>query len=365
MLKIKVLNVIDSLNIGGAESLLKNFVVDAKKFENFQIDVCVLYSDGAFHKDITKAGVKIFNLNLSFKYNFLGIFKILKLIKREKYKIIHVHLFPADFFVAIASLFLDRSIKFIFTEHSIYNRRRAFRIFKILDSFTYRRYYKIICVSKHVKNSLEKWLPFVSNKTVIIRNGIPLSTLPRKQLQKMYDVLFVGRLERVKGVDILLKAAGYIKKVHSRNIKIGIVGIGPMSPDLKKLSINLGISNNVEFLGLHRDVSRLIDESSIFVLPSKWEGLSISILEAMSRKVPVIATSVGGIPEIISDGEDGVLVIPENPELLAETIANLLSNEKLRARLGQNAYEKVKKNFSIERYSKDLLNVYKDVLENL
>jgi glycosyltransferase involved in cell wall biosynthesis len=361
-MKIKVLNVINSLNIGGAQSLLKNFILDAKKSSDFEIDVCVLYPNGVFLEELEKEGVRVFNLNSGFKYNFFMIFEILEIIKRGEYDIVHVHLFPADFFVAIASLFLDRSIKFIFTEHSTYNRRRASKVFKILDLFTYSRYHKIICVSKQVENSLKKWLPFVSNKTVIIRNGIPLNALPEKQLQKIYDVLFVGRLERVKGVDILLRAAEYIRRVHSKNIKIGIVGTGVLLSDLKKLSSNLGINNTVEFLGLHHDILRLIDESTIFVLPSRWEGASISILEAMSRNVPVIATSVGGIPEVISNGQDGILVNPENPEMLAEAIIYLLENEKLREMLVNDAFKKVKEEFSIARYTYDILNLYKNVL---
>jgi glycosyltransferase involved in cell wall biosynthesis len=362
-MKIKVLNVINFLNIGGAQSLLKNFILDAKKSSDFEIDVCVLYPNGVFLEELEKEGVRVFNLNSGAKYNFFMIFEILEIIKRGEYNIVHVHLFPASFFVAVASIFLDRSIKFIFTEHSIYNRRRAFRIFKVLDYFTYLRYRKIICVSKQVKSSLEKWLPSASYKTVIIRSGIPLNALPGKQLQKIYDVLFVGRLERVKGVDILLRAAGYLKKKYSMKIRIGIVGTGVLLSDLKRLSINLGINNTVEFLGVRGDILSLLDKSSIFVLPSRWEGLPISILEAMSRNVPVIATSVGGISEIINDGEDGVLVTPENPELLARVIIYLLENEGLRAKLVTNAFKKVKEEFSIDRYTSDLLNLYKNIIE--
>jgi len=362
-MKIKVLNVINFLNIGGAQSLLKNFILDAKKSSDFEIDVCVLYPNGVFLEELEKEGVRVFNLNSGAKYNFFMIFEILEIIKRGEYNIVHVHLFPASFFVAVASIFLDRSIKFIFTEHSIYNRRRAFRIFKVLDYFTYLRYRKIICVSKQVKSSLEKWLPSASYKTVIIRSGIPLNALPGKQLQKIYDVLFVGRLERVKGVDILLRAAECLKKKYSMKIRIGIVGTGVLLSDLKRLSINLGINNTVEFLGVRGDILSLLDKSSIFVLPSRWEGLPISILEAMSRNVPVIATSVGGISEVINDGEDGVLVTPENPELLAGAIIYLLENEGLRAKLATNAFKKVKEEFSIDMYTSDLLNLYKNIIE--
>lgn len=94
-------------------------------------------------------------MNLLFKYDFLKIIRFIRLVEKEKYDIIHVHLFPVDLFVAIASIFLPKNIVYIFSEHSIYNRRRSLIIFRFIDEFTYSRYKKIVCVSESVKNCSE------------------------------------------------------------------------------------------------------------------------------------------------------------------------------------------------------------------
>ena len=136
--KIKVLQIINSLQAGGAEALLKNFTLQAKKhnekYNEFNIEVCVLYSPGIFKEEIEKAGIPVWELGLNFKYDLISVIKLISLIKRGKYNMVHVHLFPANLFVSLASLFLPKNIKFIFSEHSIYNRRRSSKIFKILDT---------------------------------------------------------------------------------------------------------------------------------------------------------------------------------------------------------------------------------------
>jgi len=121
----------------------------------------------------------------------------------------------------------------------------------------------------------------------------------------------------------------------------------------------LAIDQEVEFLGIRKDVDKLMVSSKILVLPSRWEGLPVTILEAMSRGLPVIASSVGGIPEVIENKKEGILVPPQNPEILAQAIKKLLEDESLRKELIRNAYEKVKENYSIETYAKNILNLYK------
>jgi glycosyltransferase involved in cell wall biosynthesis len=350
--------VIDSLYAGGAESLLKNFLIEAKKYNDFEIEVCSLYSRNIFEEELADNGIKVHNLNLSFKYNPIGIFKILNVIRRGNYDIIHVHLFPADIFVAISSLFLPRRIKFIFSEHSNYNRRRSIKFFKVIDGFTYSRYDKIVCISKQVEKALIEWCPKTSHKIIIIKNAIPIKKKLNSEENKIYDVIFVGRLERVKGVDLLLKAIQILKEKHHRNLRVAIVGDGSLMESLKKIALRYGINEHIDFLGVRKDVLELMRKSLVFVLPSRWEGFGLVLLEAMSVGTPIVATKVGGIPEIIEDGKDGILVEPENPEELAKAILRLLSDVNLRSLISLNAYKKVKEEYSIERYTRDLLNLY-------
>ena len=360
--KVKVLEVIDSLGSGGAESLLKNFVLEAKKNRLLNIEIATLYSNAIFKKEIENAGISIWDLGLTFKFNLMGVIELIKLIKKRKYNIIHVHLFPADVFAAIASLFLPRNIKWIFSEHGAHNRRRTLKIFKILDNFTYSRYSKIVCVSKQVELVLLNWIPSNKGKTKVIPNAVPIPKFLNPYSVKTYDILFVGRLTKQKSVEILLRAIKILKNKYSKNLKIAIVGDGELKENLNNLTVELGVNREVKFLGVRKDVKELMVSSKIFVLPSRWEGFGLVIIEAMSNMLPVIATNVGGIPELIEDGKDGILVPPENPKALARAISNLLENEELREKLSQTAYKKVREKYSIDTYSVHMLDFYKSLV---
>jgi len=360
--KIRVLEVIDSLDSGGAESLLKNFVLEVKKNNIFNIEIAVLYSKAIFKDEIKNAGISIWDLGLTFKFNLMGVIELIKLIKERKYDIIHVHLFPADVFAAIASLFLPRNIKWIFSEHGAHNRRRTLKIFKILDNFTYSRYSKIVCVSKQVELVLLNWIPSNKGKTKVIPNAVPIPKFLNPCPVKTYDILFVGRLTKQKSVEILLKAIKILKNKYSKNLKIAIVGDGELKENLNNLTVELGVNREVEFLGVRKDVKELMVSSKIFVLPSRWEGFGLVIIEAMSNMLPVIASNVGGIPELIEDGKDGILVPPENPKALARAINNLLENEELREKLSKAAYKKVRERYSIDTYSVHMLDFYKSLV---
>lgn len=362
MSNFKVLEVIDSLGSGGAESLLKNFVLEAKKNNVFNIEIATLYSNAIFKKEIEDAGIPVWTLGLTYKYDLRGVTKLIKLIKERKYDIIHVHLFPADVFAAIASLFLPRNIKWIFSEHGAHNRRRTLKIFKILDNFTYSRYSKIVCVSKQVELVLLNWIPSNKGKTKVIPNAVPIPKFLNPCSVKTYDILFVGRLTKQKSVEILLKAINILKNKYSRNLKIAIVGDGELKENLNNLTVELGVNKEVKFLGVRKDVKELMVSSKIFVLPSRWEGFGIVIIEAMSNMLPVIATSVGGIPELIENGKDGILVPPENPKALARAINSLLENKELREKLSKTAYKKVREKYSINAYSVRMLDFYKSLV---
>ena len=359
---IKVLEVIDSLCAGGAESLLKNFLIESKKYPDFQIDVCTLYSRNIFKDELVNNGVTVYDLSLPFKYDFRGVFKIVRLINSNNYDIIHVHLFPADIFAAIASLFTKKRTKFVFSEHSVFNRRRSNKIFKRIDNFTYSRYAKIVCVSEKVKESLIGWISEIAHKMVVIRNAVPVGKMGDKK-ESVYDILFVGRLERAKGVDVLFEAIKLLETKYDRKLKVAIIGDGSLNEELKGIAERLNISESVEFLGVRKDISDLMRKSKIFVLPSRWEGLPMVILEAMALGMPVVATKVGGIPEVIEDGKDGILVEPENPERLANSIFRLLDDDGLRSLFSSNAYRKIKEEYSIEKYTKTLLGLYKELVE--
>jgi len=365
--KIKVLEVINSLKIGGAELLLRNFVIEAKKNNKYTVDVYTLYAtnDAKNIEEIKKKNVRIWTLDLKNKYNPSSIIKIKNIIKREQYDIVHVHLFPSNAIVALSSLFLKKSIAYLFTIHSTFNRRRSIKIFKIIDGLVYSRYAKIICISKQVQDSLIKWVPKIKEKIEIIPNGIPMNSKSNDNpLMKKYDVLFVGRLVQQKGINFLLEAVSILQKKYKKIIRVAIVGDGPIKKELIKMCEELKIKDSVEFLGFQRDVDQIMRSSRVLVLPSRWEGFGMVLLEAMKNKLPIIATKVGGIPEIITNEHEGILVPAENPKILANSINCVLENSELRNQLIQNAYKKVQSHYSIEKYAHNMFNLYSKMISD-
>jgi len=215
-----------------------------------------------------------------------------------------------------------------------------------------------------VQVALVKWLPNLQKKSVAVSNAVPISDLSNCSTIKKYDILFVGRLTKAKGVDILLKAIKIIKEKYQKEIRAAIVGKGYLDEELKGLVMELGIEKEVEFLGVRRDIEKLMQSTKLFVLPSRWEGLPLTILEAMSSGVGIIATKVGGIPEVIENEKEGILISPEDPEALAGAIAELLKDRELRVKLGVNAYKKVKEKYSMEVYTKNIVEFYKSLIDD-
>lgn len=352
----KTLQVINALGTGGAEKLLVDFVITAKKVYHWDIDVLTLFDDNAYEDRLNNAKIRIFNLNLAHKYDIKCLLKLIKIIKDGKYSFIHVHLFPASFYVAMSTLFIKTKNTLILTEHSIWNKRRSFFGFKLLDTFIYSRFKTIVCVSENVRKALLEWLPSLKKKAVVINNAV---ALPKSEVnvRQKFDLIFVGRLVKAKGIDILLDAIARLK-AEGFFVRTAIVGDGPLRASLREKAIALGIENLVEFLGLRKDVPDLMQQSKIFVLPSRWEGLPLALLEAMGLGIPIIAAAVGGVTNLIQNGRDGLLVPKENFISLKDAIVSLLTNHEMRQRLAFNGKRKFEMEYSIERYVIRVCNLY-------
>ncbi len=331
-----ILQVIGNLSGGGAQSLLLNFLKEkeAKKFE--------------YH---------IFTLKK--KYSLKTFISLIKTIKKLKPKIIHAHLFPELYYTAFASFFYKKA-KYVYTEHNIFNRRQKYKILYPLEKFVYRRYDKIIACANMVKERLISYLPSLKEKIITIQNGFSLKEKEIKESKEKSDIIFIGRLEEQKGVDILLKALKILKE-EKITPKTFIVGYGSQEEILKDYCKKEGLIN-VNFLSKRNDALSLLKASKIFVLPSRWEGLPITILEAASLKKPIITTDAGGIKEVLNEDE-AIFVERDNSLSLSAAIKNLLFNENLQRELGERAFSKVNNHFSIKTFSKKLTNLYEELIK--
>ncbi len=172
----------------------------------------------------------------------------------------------------------------------------------------------------------------------------------------------VARLDhRAKGHLELLQALSLLKDKHT--VHALMVGGGRRQEEMRQLAASLGLGEVVHFLGNRRDVPDLLAAMDIFVLPSHSEGVSLAVLEAMAAGLPVIVSAVGGLPEIVHDGETGLLIPPKDPEALAQSLARVLEEPGLAQGLGQKARQQVLKKYSLERLGQVVNAAYDELVE--
>ncbi len=167
----------------------------------------------------------------------------------------------------------------------------------------------------------------------------------------------VAHLADHKGHRYLIEATRILKE-KAPSIKVIIVGEGPLRMELSNLVKDIHVEDMVFFLGFREDIPQILASLDLFVLSSKMEGLGSSILDAMASSLPVVATNVGGIPEVVTDGETGLLVPPKDPSVLAEAILRLYNDRELAKRLGQRGYEVAHQKFSAEVMALKIIREY-------
>ena len=224
--------------------------------------------------------------------------------------------------------------------------------------------HKTICVSDRTRKDISGW-PFIKNKLVIIRNGIEkFELLPRSEARRELgihedDTLIVGtisELHPVKGLDTLLEAFG---KFSRKNDGVLIMaGDGEIRENLEDFAEHLGIGNRVSFTGYIPDARRYLTAFDIFCLPSRSEAMPYALLEAGLAARSVIATKVGGIPEVVENGLSGALIEPDDSETLFSTLMLLSNDPELRKRLGTALKETVEEKFSLKQMFKKTIALY-------
>jgi glycosyltransferase involved in cell wall biosynthesis len=358
---VKVLQVINTLDTGGAEKLLLETI---PLFNNrgIQMDILVFEKlEGVYLKQLQKLSCcKIYCLNSNSLYNPINIFKIIPYLR--SYDILHVHLFPAQYWAAIAKIISLSRVKLLFTEHSTFNKRRSFFFFKYIDKFIYSIYNKIVCISNGVKNELEITFELSSNQLITIENGIDLKKFQNADLLKKTEIhnqilegdkilVQVSKFRAEKDQITVIKCMLYVPE----NIKLLLVGDGPLKGVCQKLVKDLNLTNRVFFLGNRNDVENIYKTSDVSIVSSHWEGFGLVAVESMAAGKPVIASNVSGLSEIV-DGA-GLLFEKGNEHELATIVNSLLSNNN------QYLYEKISHNCMIRAQNFGINNMVTKSIE--
>jgi glycosyltransferase involved in cell wall biosynthesis len=360
--------------IGGMENYAYNISKGLK--EKYGWEVVVVTSNHVEKKYIEENidGMKIYRLAQWFKIsntpvNPLWYFQIKKVIQKEKPDVINAHT-PVPFISDISALTCGK-IPFILTYHTgsmiLKGELLADLLIRLYEStvlkFTLKRAEKILCSSDYVRFG---FLKEYSNKTVTITPSVDINKFKPKKIISTNNILFVGSLrksDKYKGLAYLLSAINIIK-INNKDIRLTVVGGGDDIPYYKDLCKKLNIKKNVEFKGglYGDDLVEEYQKTNVFVLPSYFDSCPLVLLEAMACKKPIIGTDTCGIPYIIDDEKNGLLVPPKNPEALSNAVIRTLKNQKLANKMGENGYKKVKENFTWEKQIKKTNDLLTDLI---
>jgi|Deesub1362A_J573_1020465.scaffolds.fasta_scaffold00023_15 N-acetyl-alpha-D-glucosaminyl L-malate synthase BshA len=287
----------------------------------------------------------------AFSFIVYGFFSGLK----KKYDLIHAHYaFPQGFLGVLLKKISRKPL--ILTIHGsdiLVLKKNPFT--KAFVKYVLKNSDKIIAVSEYLrKEAIEMGVN--EDKIIVVYGGIPRA-IRRKNVEPEDSICFIGSLVKQKGVDILINAVRKVKKSRP-NVKLYIVGDGK---ERKKLEALSKYDPDIYFTGEVGDLSEVLSKCKVMVLPSREEGFGLVLLEAMVAGVPVVATNVGGIPEIIEDGVNGLLVESEDPDGLARAILKVLDDEKLRVKLVENG-KKIVQKYSWERMANEIDRIYEEFL---
>lgn len=316
---MKLLHIISSLEIGGAQRLLSD-LLPIQKQQGLDVELLVnVRVENDFTAKIQEVGVKIMSLEEPNLYRFSNIFRLRKIIKG--YDVVHVHLFPSVYWVALASIGLK--VKLVYTEHSTSNRRREKNYFRPIEKFVYHQYDKIISISQQTQEALQQWLQSSDDRFVVVNNGVDtkrFSSIRCTVIPK--SLIMVSRFVSAKDQETLIRAVKYL----DMDVVLRLVGDGENMDYCKQVAKEEGVSDRVEFLGSRSDVSELIAESYIGVQSSNWEGFGLTAVELMAAGKPVIASDVEGLKQVV-DGA-GIVFSRGNVSELSEKIAQLLMDKE-------------------------------------
>lgn len=343
---MRILRVINSLNIGGAErSVVGNVPIHIQN--GLEIDVLLLNGNRThFYNNLAKNNVKMISLGENNNiYNPLLVFKIIKLI--NKYDIVHVSLFPALYWVAFAKMISGSKTKLLFTEHSTSNGRRGKLFFQLLDKLVYKQYNHTVAISPEANKNLTDHLNNKIKMTTIY-NGVDVGRVFKESKERSHFdtlkeerknhkiILQVASFSNPKDQDTLIKTLPLLtEKVH-----LIFVGDGPRMKICQDLAKKLNVEQQITFLGIQDKVHALYGIADIVVMSSHYEGFGRAAVEGMAARKPVVASDVAGLSEVVKN--HGLLFEPGNQVELANILNTLIADNNLYEKVATQCFERAK-----------------------
>lgn len=362
----RLLYVVTLAEVGGAQSYVEGLLEAASD----EYDVLVAaHGDGPLRTAAARAGVEFVELRyvrrpLSPVLDLLGLIELIRLFRRTKPAIVHLNSSKVGTLGRLAAT-AARVPVVVFTVHGWAFKATsgvASTVYLYADRLTRNLVSAVVCVSQtELSRGLEARV-CRAETSVVVPNAVAVAETPpgTPASSKPLHVVWVGRLADPKDPVTLLRA---VAELPAGALRLDILGDGPLRPELESLAAELGVRSSVEFHGEVTDVPRRLARAGAFVLASRSEGMPISILEAMAAGLPVVASDVGGISEVVVDGVTGFVVPPRDPAALAAALDRLLDDDGGRAALGRAGWERARARFSLEPWRAAHLDLYRALRE--
>jgi sugar transferase (PEP-CTERM/EpsH1 system associated) len=359
----KVLHLVQGLDVGGLEYMVVALVnrLDRKKFIP---SICCFDKLGKL-QDKLLDDTEVILLKRKPGKDLLYPFKLAAFLKKENIDVIHLHNQTAFFYGVLAGKIAGVK-RIVYTEHAR-DVAPNFKV-RIMDKILSHMADRIVVVAEFLKKNLVKkeWMNPASITTIY--NGIDGDVFGREfnrdeitgelEISSAAKIIgIVARLQGIKNHKCLIRAMQKVSKRFPDAILL-IIGDGSLRGELMELVSSEDLQDNIHFLGTRNDIPRLLSMLDIFVLCSLSEGLPLTILEAMAAGKPIVATGVGGIPEVIQDGADGIIIPSDDSDSLAEAIEELLSDDGKRPDMGLKARKKFEERFTVQAMVEEYEKIY-------
>lgn len=365
--KISVCHLLPALPAHGAEQLLLDIVRHMDR-DRITLSVCLISEMGPLVREFEAIGIPVYFLPKRSRNDLSVIFRLAALWKKNRFDLIHTHLFTADLWGRLAG-FLSW-VPIVSTSHTTSDPNIG-HLGRWLDRILDRRNNAVICVSKAVLKYRIHEAGFDPKKIHLIENGIDLDrfreTASKGEMETRLGLplgrrwaVIVGRLVPLKGHRFLIEALSLLTKDFAQ-LGLLVVGDGEEEKSLRALTEALGLSERVVFLGLRRDIPDILGISEVLVLPSSREGLPIVLLEAMAASLPVVVTPVGGIPEVVMEGKTGIFVTQE-PGSIAQALRWIFENFDSARTMGKNARLLIEERYDIRTVAGRYESLYRAIL---
>ncbi|MEI6349708.1 MAG: glycosyltransferase [Verrucomicrobiota bacterium] len=365
---MKILHVITTINRGGAENHLLE-LARGQRSSGLDVSVAYLRGGGYWADTYRELGVEVHDLGLRYYGQLAPLSKLMRVIRGSDFDLIHAHLPPAELYTRLALLGTWRwSVPFVISKHNDEGFYRGPGE-RFMGRWVARRSARVICISQAVNRFMAgPGLGLAPEKLRLIYYGIDehfakSSCAKREGIRTEWGIPegtlaigFTGRLVPQKDLPTLIRGFALFAS-QIEHAKLVMVGIGELEAELKRLAEEIGIADRIVWAGFREDIPEVMSAFDVFALTSHYEGFGLVLLEAMISRLPVVATRVSAIPEIVVDGETGLLINPHTPEALASALCKLCDTS-LRTLLGDAGRQRVLREFTIQRMVEQTIELY-------